>query len=71
MKSSAALGVWSPLVLVILHYRYIRYTFAGRVFEETFQDNDEVSLPSPTSTYMGEDDVCSATTPRRGELLQT
>lgn len=37
--------------------RYVRYVFAGRVFEETFEDDQEVVLPSPTSTYMGGEDV--------------
>lgn len=37
--------------------RYIRYEYAGRLFEETFEDLDEVILPSPTSTYMGGDEV--------------
>ncbi|CAM9254074.1 unnamed protein product [Ascophyllum nodosum] len=30
---------------------YIRYEFAGRTFEDTFQDMVEVVIPSPTATY--------------------
>ncbi len=37
--------------------RYVRYQFAGRTFEETFQDTQEVELPSPSSTYLGNTDV--------------
>ncbi|CAN0177099.1 unnamed protein product [Scytosiphon promiscuus] len=36
---------------------YVRYQFAGRTFEETFHDTQEVYLPSPTSTYQGDADV--------------
>lgn len=46
--------ILSPLFLLV---RYIRYEYAGRLFEETFEDLDEVILPSPTSTYMGGDEV--------------
>eukprot|EP00903_Cladosiphon_okamuranus_P016023 g14795.t1 len=36
---------------------YVRYQFAGRTFEETFQDTQEVVLPSPTSVYQGDSAV--------------
>eukprot|EP00904_Undaria_pinnatifida_P002718 jgi/Undpi1/12447/HiC_scaffold_5.g02118.m1 len=36
---------------------YIRYHLAGRTFEETFDDMEEVTLPSPAATYMGGEGV--------------
>eukprot|EP00752_Nemacystus_decipiens_P008472 g7570.t1 len=36
---------------------YVRYQFAGRTFEETFHDTQEVLLPSPTSVYQGDSEV--------------
>ncbi|CAN0115039.1 unnamed protein product [Pylaiella littoralis] len=36
---------------------YVRYSFAGRTFEETFEDTKEVFLPSPTSTHQGGSEI--------------
>ncbi|CAB1119381.1 unnamed protein product [Ectocarpus sp. CCAP 1310/34] len=50
-------GGWgSPLPAAAAQLR-IRYLFAGRTFEETFRDCQEVVLPSPTSTYLGDSSV--------------